>query len=143
MLLDRTSGYGSGSVRRLDRLDVSAPVAGDELRLPGVPRSLTGADLSHQVRPVTHVHDEAQRTLTEGLGDGAGQGEPEVGGRVADTPLEEMADPRLAVGHGDDRRQLARDRCRPEELAEHAHAEPDRVGAEGGEVAEQRLGVAR
>src|SRR5947207_6888512 len=124
MLLDRTPGYGSGSVRRLDGLDVSAAVAGDELRLPGVPRSLTGADLSHQVRPVTHVHDEAQRTLTEGLGDGAGQGEPEVGGRVADTPLEELADPRLAVGHGDDQRQLAGDRDRPAALGAHTPREP-------------------
>src|SRR5437763_14735335 len=110
MLLDRTPGYGSGSVRRLDRLDVSAPVAGDELRLPGVPRSLTGADLSHQVRPVTHVHDEAQRALAAGLSDGAGPGGPEVGGRVADTPPGVMAGRRAAVGHGDEGRRRGRGR---------------------------------
>jgi hypothetical protein len=57
--------------------------------------------------------------------------------------LEEPANAWLAVDESDDRRHLAGNGSRPEELAEHAHPEAERVGSQGGEVLEQRLRVAR
>jgi hypothetical protein len=90
---------------------------------------------------VSNINGEAERTLGKRLNDGIGESEPKVGCRSTQMLLEEAFQSRLVVDQGDQRSQLEGKRCEPHHLTEDAGPKSYNVGAEGDDIATERLDV--